>query len=155
VVAFGHLIPIGGILPKVFDTHTALVGDAAGFCGAFAADGIKGAVVSGKVLGELIPKYLAGDTSALKQYHARMQTYNKLITYYKKQVFYRLLWNRMKSDRTFHAMFDLVAHQKDSFLYQFCDSKDKQKSLVRVVLKIKNIPQLFIYGWYLFLDLFK
>lgn len=155
IVAFGHLIPIGGILPQVFDKHTALIGDAAGFCGAFAADGIKGSVVSGKVMGELLPKYLAGNKTALEKYHNKMQEYNKLITYYRKQVLYRFLWNRMKSNRTFHAMFDLVARQKDNFLYQFCDSKDKQKSLIKVVLKIKNIPQLLKYGWFMMLDLFK
>jgi flavin-dependent dehydrogenase len=155
VVAFGHLIPIGGILSKVYDKHTLLIGDAAGFCGAFAADGIKGSVVSGKVAGQLIPKYLKGDTEAFENYHQEMQKYSNLITYYKKQVLYRKLWNRMKSDRTFHAMYDLIARQKDSFLYQFCDSKDKQKSLVRVVLKFKNIPLLIKYSCCLILDLFK
>jgi flavin-dependent dehydrogenase len=155
ILGFGHLIPIGGILKKVFDKHTLLIGDAAGFCGAFAADGIKGSVVSGKVIGELLPRYLAGDTKAFEHYHKKMEEYNKLITYYKKQVWYRLLWNQMKKDRTFHAMFDLIARQKDTFLYQFCDSKDKQKSLVRVVLKLKNIPLLIKYAFYLFLDICK
>jgi flavin-dependent dehydrogenase len=155
VVAFGHLIPLGGILKNVFDKHTLLIGDAAGFCGAFAADGIKGAIVSGKVAGELIPKYLAGDLSAFSQYHAKIEGYNNLISYYKKQVLYRWLWDQMKSDRTFRAMFDVIAKQKDSFLYQFCDSKDKRKSLVRIVLKVKNIPLLMKYGWYVIIDMLK
>jgi flavin-dependent dehydrogenase len=155
IVAFGHLIPLGGVLPKVYDKHTLLIGDAAGFCGAFAADGIKGAIVSGKVAGELIPKYLAGDINAFSQYHTKIEEYNNLITYYKKQVFYRWLWDQMKSDRTFHAMFDVIARQKDSFLYQFCDSKDKRKSLVRIVLKVRNIPALMKYGWYVMMDMLK
>jgi len=74
---------------------------------------------------------------------------------YKKQLFYRFIWNRMKSNRTFRAMFDLVARDKEDFLHQFCDSKDRHKSLMSVVLKIKNIPLLIKYGCFILLDLFK
>ncbi|HLD60843.1 MAG TPA: NAD(P)/FAD-dependent oxidoreductase [Patescibacteria group bacterium] len=155
ILAFGHLIPIGGVLPNVTDKNILLIGDAAGFCGAFAADGIKGSVVSGKVAGELIPRYLGGEKAVLQEYHAKVQLYNKLMTYYKKQILYRFLWDRMRSDRSFHILFDLIAREKDSFLYQFCDSKDKHKSLMRVVLKLKNIPKLVQYTASLFLDLFK
>lgn len=155
IVAFGHLIPIGGVLKKVYDAHTLLVGDAAGLCGAFAADGIKGSIVSGKIAGKLIPEYLNGNNHAFENYYPELEKYHSLKTYYKKQVMYRFLWDQMKSDRTFHTMFDIIAKDKDSFLYQFCDSKDKKKSLVRIVLKVKNIPVLMKYGWYVIMDMLK
>ncbi len=153
-LAFGHLIPIGGILPNVVDGNILLIGDAAGFCGAFAADGIKGAVVSGQVAAKLVPEYLGGKKDAFKAYHARIEAHNALMTYFKKQVVYRFLWDRMKSDRAFHALFDLVARQKDTFVYQFCESKDRRKSLVWIVLRVSNIPLLLKYSWFVFLDLF-
>lgn len=154
-LAFGHLIPIGGVLPKIHDKYSLLIGDAGGFCGAFAADGIKGSVLSGKVAARLIPRHLNGDNKALGEFSSRMQKHQSLMTYYKKQVSYRKLWNIMKSDRTFHAMYDLIAKQKNDFLNQFCDSKDKGKSLVRVVLQFKNIPLLIKYSCFMLLDFFK
>ncbi len=154
VVAFGHLIPMGGILPRIFNRYTLLIGDAAGLCGAFAADGIKGAVVSGQVAGRLIMRHLQGDKQALAEFYPQIQAYNQLVTYYKKQVLYRFLWDRMKTNRSFHLLYDLIAREQDSFLYQFCDSKDKHKSLVRVILKLKNTKLLFKLSWSLFLDLF-
>lgn len=155
IFAFGHLIPIGGALKKVYDNYTLLLGDAAGFCGAFAADGIKGAIVSGKVGAQLVAQKIAGDVDALSTYHQKIQAHNGLMTYYKKQVLYRFLWDRMKSNRSFHILHDLIAREKDSFLYQFCDSKDKHKSLTRVVLKIKNVPKLVEYTLSLVIDFFR
>lgn len=146
VVGFGHLIPIGGVLKTLSDEHCALVGDAAGFCGAFAADGIKGAIVSGMALGDLLPRHLDGDTTALNAYKRNVQAHNGLMTYYRKQVLYRWLWDRMATNRTFRALFDLIKREKETFLYQFCDSKDKHKSLVSVILKARNIPGLMRYG---------
>lgn len=152
VLTFTSMIPIGGALKHVANEHAMLLGDAAGFCGAFAADGIKGAIVSGKVAAELIPRHLDGDRAALGKFHKEIQKYGKLMSYYRKQVFYRFIWNRMKSDRSFHAMFDVIAREKDSFLNQFCDSKDRNKSLVSVVLKWRNIPHLVKYSISLVLD---
>jgi flavin-dependent dehydrogenase len=146
VVGFGHLIPIGGVLPSLHDAHSVLVGDAAGFCGAFAADGIKGAIVSGKVVAELLPRHLAGDVSVFSEYRQKMQSFNGLMTYYQKQVVYRWLWDRMKTNRTFQALFSLIEREKESFLYQFCDSKDKHRSLLSIVLRVRNIPGLVRYG---------
>jgi len=153
VQSFGHLIPIGGVLPKISTPNVLLVGDAAGFCGAFAADGIKGAVLSGKVGANLVHQYLQGDKRALKKMKVEMEKNSKMITYYQKQVMQRKIWNIMKKDRTFHAMYNVIACEKNDFLNQFCDNKDKGKSLVGVVLKIKNIPLLAQYAWYLLLDL--
>lgn len=155
VLTFGSLIPIGGPLKKVFDRHSLLIGDAAGLCGAFAADGIKGAIVSGKVAAQIISDYLEGNADALRQFYPRIQEHRKLMTYYRKQLLYRFVWDRMKSNRSFETMFDIIARQKESFLNQFCDSKDKNSSLMWVVLKVKNVPLLLKYSWFLFLDFFK
>jgi len=137
ILHFSSLIPIGGPLKQVFNDHTLLLGDAAGLCGAFAADGIKGALVSGKVAGRLIPQFLEGDTSILKTYYPEINKYQGLMRYYHRQILYRLVWNLMQSNRTFGAMFSLISTQKESFLDQFCDNKDKNKSLARVILKSK------------------
>jgi len=154
ILTFGSLIPLSGPLRKVFDKNTLLLGDAAGLCGAFAADGIKGAVVSGQVAAKLIPRYLAGDKQALKKYYPEIQKYNQLMTYYRKQVLYRFVWDLMKRDRTFDAMFDIIAKAKHEFLNQFCDSKDRHKSLIGIVLKVKNLPALAKYALLIFLDQF-
>ncbi len=155
ILAFGHLIPIGGVLRNVYNEHILLVGDAAGFCGAFAADGIKGSLVSGKVGAGLVSRYLKGEKDALKQYRSGIQNHNHLIRYFHKQLVYRFLWDRMKSNRSFGLLYELIAKDKDNFLYQFCDSKDRHRSLIYVVVKIKNIPQLVKYAWSIILDLFK
>ena len=153
IYTFGSLIPIDGVLKNIYDNHTILLGDAAGFCGAFAADGIKGAVVSGKVVAKLLPKHLNGDKKALSRYKSKIQKYQKLIRYYRKQKFYRWVWDRMQRDRTFHAMYDLIEGRKDDFLHQFCDSKDKAKSLTRVVLTFGNLPKLIKYAVYILIDM--
>lgn len=156
IFTFGCLIPIGGPLKKPYTQNSILLGDASGLCGAFAADGIKGAIISGLVAAELIPKKLNGNKKAFTNYYPKIQNeYQKMMTYYYKQMLYRFVWNRMKSDRSFHIMYDLIARQKNSFLNQFCDSKDKNTSLMWVILKFKNIPLLLKYSFYLFLDLFK
>lgn len=154
-LTFTSMIPVSGPLRKISNKHSMLLGDAAGFCGAFAADGIKGAVISGKVAAKLIPLHLNGDTKALKTYKKEMQSHNRLMRYYWKQLLYRRVWDLMKSDRSFDTMFEIISRSKDSFLNQFCDSKDRHKSLIWIVLKFKNLPLVFKYAFYVFLDLFK
>ncbi len=143
---FGSMIPIGGALKRVHHGNVLLIGDAAGLCGAFAADGIKGSVISGKVAAHLIPQYLNGNSAALKSFHREIDRHGHLMNYYKRQVRYRFIWDQMKRNRTFKAMFNIIAAEGDSFLDQFCDSKDKRKSLTWVVLKWKHLPRLFIYA---------
>lgn len=153
LVSFGHPIPIGGALKNFYADHALLIGDAAGFCGAFAADGIKGSVVSGMAAAEILPQYLNGDANALSLLYKNVEEKSGLMTYYKKQLLYRWLWDQMKSDRTFHAMYDIIAREKDGFLNQFCDSKDKNRSLVRVVLKVKHFFYLARYGCFILYDM--
>lgn len=149
---FGSLITIGGVLKNISHKNTLLIGDAAGFCGAFAADGIKGAVISGKEATPLIAAYLDGDNFAPKKLKEKINQRGGLIRYYKKQLLYRWVWDLMKKDRSFRAMFNIIAAERESFLEQFCDSKDKHKSLSRTVLKIKHLTKLIKYAWCLFLD---
>lgn len=150
---FGSMIPIGGSLKQVSHENVLLVGDAAGFCGAFAADGIKGSVVSGKEAATLINRFLQGETQALSEYIPAVNRHDQLIGYYGRQVFYRWVWDLMKRDRTFTAMYEIVEQEKSSFLYQFCDSKDKRKSLAWVVLKWRHVFRLAKYSVLLLIDL--
>jgi len=150
--AFGGLIPIGGTLRRISRGNVMLIGDAAGFCGAFAADGIKGSVVSAKEAAPLIAAYLKGDTAAPKRLKRAMQGHGGLLAYYNRQLRYRWIWDMMRRDRTFRAMFDVIAAEKEGFLHQFCDSKDTRRSLVRVVLKPRHAWRLARYAWRLVLD---
>ncbi len=152
---FGSHIPIGGVLKKIHRGNVLLVGDAAGFCGAFAADGIKGSVVSGKEGAKVIERYLSGNHAALKMLKPMMNRHKSLLDYYKKQLRYRLIWDLMKKNRTFRAMYKVIEAEKERFLEQFCDSKDKRRSLAWTVLKLKHVPKLAVYSWFIFMDLFR
>ncbi len=149
---FGSMIPIGGTLKRIHDRNVLLIGDAAGFCGAFAADGIKGSVISGKEAAKLIPRYLNAEQDVLRQFRARINSHGNLMDYYRRQVHYRWVWDAMKRNQTFHAMYHIIAAEQHSFLNQFCDSKDKKRSLAWVVLKIHHIPKLLIYAAYVVYD---
>lgn len=151
---FGSHIPIGGVLRKIHYKNILLIGDAAGFCGAFAADGIKGSVVSGKESAKLIDEYLKGDKKVLSKLKRKINSHRNLLHYYVKQVRYRWIWDRMKRDRSFRAMYNIIAAEKEHFLEQFCDSKDKRRSLAWTVFKVQHVPKLVKYGWFVFLDLF-
>lgn len=150
--AFGGLIPIGGTRRRISTSNVMLIGDAAGFCGAFAADGIKGSVVSAKEAAPLVAAYLKGDQTAPTRLKPAMQRHGGLLAYYNRQLRYRWIWDTMRRDRTFRAMYDVIAAEKDGFLHQFCDSKDTRRSLVRVVLKPRHILRLVRYAWFLLVD---
>ncbi|MBU1126200.1 MAG: NAD(P)/FAD-dependent oxidoreductase [Patescibacteria group bacterium] len=152
---FGSLIPINGVRKHLTYKNTLLIGDAAGFCGAFAADGIKGAVVSGKESAKLVEQFLAGDRQALSLLPQAMNQHGGLIKYYAKQMKYRWIWDRMKSNRTFTAMYSIIKAERATFLNQFCDSKDKHQSLAWTVLKFKYLPKLIKYSCFIMLDFFK
>ncbi|PIY92336.1 MAG: hypothetical protein COY70_03785, partial [Candidatus Magasanikbacteria bacterium CG_4_10_14_0_8_um_filter_42_12] len=137
---FGSFIPIGGVLEKTSFENTLLIGDAAGYCGAFAADGIKGSVISGKESALLIERYLNGERFDLaKTLREKVNEHRWLIDYYTRQQRYRWIWDRMKRDRTFRAMYNIINEERAHFLDQFCDNKDKRKSLSRSVLKIMGL----------------
>jgi flavin-dependent dehydrogenase len=152
---FGSHIPIGGPRVTIANGNTLLIGDAAGFCGAFAADGIKGSIVSGKEAARVIKHYLEGRTEATKKLRARMNEHGGIMKYYFRQMGYRAIWDRMKSDRTFRAMYDIIASEHESFLEQFCDSKDKHRSLAWTVLKPQHLEKLARFAWYIICDFVK
>ncbi|MBI4133252.1 NAD(P)/FAD-dependent oxidoreductase [Candidatus Uhrbacteria bacterium] len=149
---FGSMIPIGGALERIAHENVMLIGDAAGFCGAFAADGIKGSVVSGKEAAPLINRFLRGDASAPAELKARMEVRSGLMEYYRRQIRYRWIWDLMQSDRTFRAMYDIIESERTTFLDQFCDSKDHRRSLARTVVKVRHIPKLIRYSWSIVCD---
>lgn len=151
---FGSLIPIGGVASRISRDNILLIGDAAGYCGAFAADGIKGSLVSGKEAAKLIEAYLEnGVTITRNALHRQMDAHGGLLHYYKRQVFYRFVWDQMRRDRSFKAMFDIIKQEQEGFLHQFCDSKDKRRSLSRTVLKFKYIPELIRYAIFIGIDM--
>ena len=145
---FGSHIPIGGTRSKISKNNVLLVGDAAGFCGAFAADGIKGSVISGKEAAILIPQFLRGKMNALAQLPSRMNTHSGIMSYYRRQLLYRWIWSVMQRNRTFRAMYNIIAAEHATFLDQFCDSKDKHRSLAWTVLKWKHTGRLIKYSLY-------
>jgi flavin-dependent dehydrogenase len=149
---FGSLIPIGGALKKTYKNNTMLLGNAAGFCGAFAADGIKGAVIAGKEAAPLIARHLNGDAQALGEFSKAVNRHGWLMDYYRRQLRYRWAWDMMKRDRTFTALWQVIEKEKESFLHQFCDSKDKRRSLAWTVIKLNNLPRLIKFAFFLALD---
>ncbi|MBU0660985.1 NAD(P)/FAD-dependent oxidoreductase [Patescibacteria group bacterium] len=155
IEVFGNTIPIEGVLKNISYKNALLLGDSAGFCGAFAADGIKGAIIAGKEAAPIIEEYLAGEKSVIigDIVKKKLNNYNSLLSYYKRQLRYRWIWNQMKKDRTFHAMYDIIASEKDTFLDQFCDSKDRRKSLTRTVLKVKYFFKLTKYSLFILWDM--
>ncbi len=151
---FGSLIPIGGALREVQKDNILLIGDAAGLCGAFAADGIKGSVVSGKEAAKLIPRFLEGKAASFqKNFWLAVDHHGHLLEYYRRQRFYRWVWDLLKCDRTFRALYDIIKGEKATFLEQFCDSKDKRKHLSHVVLKPKYIGKLLKAGIFVLVDI--
>jgi geranylgeranyl reductase len=152
--SYGGYVPIGGYHKCVWDERVVLLGDAAGFCGAFSGDGIKGAVVSGLVAGELIPEYLSGNHGAPKLFLPRIEERYRLLSYYNRQLFYRFMWDRMSSNASFESLFRLCEREKSDFLNQFCDAKDKQASLLKGILKWKHAPYLANMAWNILIDQF-
>ncbi len=149
---FGGVIPIGGALKRISRDNVLLIGNAAGFCGAFAADGIKGAIIAGKEAAKLIPRYLEGDRVSLREFVPLMNKHDHLMDYYKRQVRYRWIWDLMKCDHTFKAMWDIIAAEKQDFLNQFCDSKDQRKSLIWTVLKWRHLWKILKYSVFIVVD---
>lgn len=150
--SFGSPIPIGGTLSRIHDDRLVLIGDAAGFCGAFAADGIKGAIVSAREVASLIVCRLNGEQRFF-ELRSRINAQDSLIDYYKRQVRYRWVWDMMRSDRSFWAMFRIIEQEKEQFLEKFCDSKDKRRSLAWMILRPNYIPGLVRFALYLLGDL--
>jgi len=149
---FASLIPINAVRRRTATKHTILIGDAAGYCGAFAADGIKGSVVSGKLAGQLITERLEGKSVDFQTLSKRMNHQTGLIDYYHRQLRYRFIWDQMKRNRTFDAMYQIIKRERESFLDQFCDSKNRRRSLTWTVLKWRHIPALFKYAFFLLMD---
>jgi hypothetical protein len=52
-------------------------------------------------------------------------------------------------------MYDIIASEHESFLEQFCDSKDKHRSLAWTVLKPQHVEKLAKFAWYVICDVLK
>ena len=69
----GHHLPIRSKGSKLVDGNTLLVGDAAGVIDPFTAEGIYGAVWTGKVAAASVENYLAGRASGLDGYRQQVE----------------------------------------------------------------------------------
>ena len=145
--AYGNYIPINGPLKKIYNNRTLVIGDAAGFCGAFAADGIKGALVSAKVAAKLIPRFLKNKNhKTFSKFKKLCNKHENLIIYFHKQRLYRFAWNKMKKNSTFQALFNLIKKDKETFISNFSDAKNKGSGLLSMIFKPKIIPSLIKYS---------
>jgi len=144
---YGGYVPLDGVLSKLYNDRVIMVGDAAGFCGAFAADGIKGALASGMVSARLIDDYLKNNNDSIfDKYKKKMNEYEKMITYFKKQKLYRFIWNNMKKNATFQAMYEVIAADKKSFISQFSDAKNTGSGLSTILFKLNILPKVIWLG---------
>lgn len=150
---YAGFIPIGGPLKNIYKNRVMLIGDAAGLCGAFAADGIKGALASGIAAAKLIERFLStGDETVFLGFNRELNKFDNLLKYFRKQVLYRFIWNAMRKNRTFRAMFDVIAADKESFISQFSEAKNKGGGLIKLVLKPRILPKLASYGVFWIID---
>ena len=69
----GHHLPIRSKGSKLVDGNTLLVGDAAGVIDPFTAEGIYGAVCTGKIAAASVEDYLAGKASGLDGYRKQVE----------------------------------------------------------------------------------
>ena len=90
---------------------------------------------------------------ALSRLRERMEAHGGMLDYYRRQVRYRWVWDAMKRDRTFRAMFDIIKQERETFVEQFCDSKDRRRSLAWTVLKWRHGVRLMKYTCFILFDL--
>ena len=69
----GHHLPVRSEGSKLVDGNTLLVGDAAGVLDPFTAEGIYGAVWTGKVAAASVENYLAGKVASLEDYRKQVE----------------------------------------------------------------------------------
>ncbi len=90
---------------------------------------------------------------ALGRLCQRMEAHGGMLGYYRRQVRYRWVWDVMKRNRTFRAMFDIIEQERETFVDQFCDSKDRRRSLAWTVLKWRHAIRLVKYTGFILFDL--
>lgn len=150
---FADLIPAGGVVDKVYDKKCLLIGDAAGICGPFAADGIQGAIVSGYVAAQCSNIYFKNNNESIfDEFLNRIEEESGLISYYKKQIRYRFLWERFKSNKSFDLLYRICEKKKKVFLENYCKSKDHKKSLTKSLFVPSNSINLVKLGFSLIND---
>lgn len=147
-------IPISGVRTNYYRNSCLIIGDAGGMCGAFAADGIKGALVSGIVGAKLVSQYFETDNiKVFKSYFYEVNKFNNLIIYLYKQLLYRFIWNMMKRNSTFDEMFNIISREKELFIQQFADAKSSGTGLLKMILRPKQFKYILKYGILILWDL--
>ena len=151
----GH-IPIGGLIKRYYHDDILLIGDAMGACGSLAGDGIKGAVATGITAAKLVNKYFqTGAGRVFNRFYKELNKFDNLRTYLLKQRLYRVVWDMMKSNRTYECLFSMLEKQKSHFVKEFSGAKSKGKGMHKLILRFDNTLYICRFVLYLAIDMFK
>ena len=141
---FADLIPVSGYVKDPIFKNACLIGDAAGICGPFAADGIRGAVASASAISLQINH---SETLCKKRFYKQIEDETGLIYYIRKQLLYRKVWELFKSNRSFDELYNLCEVDHESFLENYIKSKENKESLIKKLITLKNLGRLSRIGF--------
>ena len=93
------LVPIGGVLKKIYNNKCLLIGDAAGMCGAMTCGGILQAVMNGEAGADAVHDLLVNKKKkALASIPCRMNKKLRISEYIKREEKVRILYGLMNSN---------------------------------------------------------
>jgi geranylgeranyl reductase family protein len=133
----GHLIPAGGIKPKLTSSRVVLTGDAAGFVDSFYGEGISYAIRSGQIASETISRIIKQEDSVT------MEDYDSLV----KDEFEINLKYSLLASKLAHSipLFFKLGIENESLVNKFIDIA-LQKTTYKGLLKwiIPRLPWYFL-----------
>lgn len=101
------VVPVSGPVEKTYGDRYIIVGDAAGQVGAFSCGGIHYAFEVGRIVGEIIPKYIDFPSSLnLSAYQKMWQ--NKIGGSLNGELTFRKIFDRMDSNQKLEMMFKIL-----------------------------------------------
>ncbi len=147
VLRHGGLIPIGGPLRQTMNDHALLLGDAAGMCGALIGDGIKPAIIAGKIGSRAVDRHLHGDRSALSNFRRDCNDEFGVFTYLYKQKVDRILFDRLIETNSLPLLFEVLSMRSESVLPSMYHLHHQSRSLVNMTFFLKATPTLLQMFW--------
>ncbi|MBN1374512.1 NAD(P)/FAD-dependent oxidoreductase [Candidatus Dojkabacteria bacterium] len=145
-------LPLDGPVSNYYRKNGMIIGDAAGLCGPWSGDGIKGALVSGIVSGMFINKWFRGEHD-FKSFYKEIDKYGKTYSLFRHQKFYRLVWDLVKEDSTFKAFYEIVKLNKTELLGGLKNIKKGDKSGYSILKPLLNPIPLIKFGVMLIRDI--
>lgn len=110
------LIPIGGILKKIYNEHALLIGDAGGFCGPLTAGGIYSAVVTGQIAAIQVTKMLeTEDKTVLKEFIRQTNTQYNLIRFLNIEKVVRSIFDALDSNKEIQNLGEILSSSGGKF----------------------------------------